>query len=151
MQALSIGSLVLGAASTMSQASASAAGATHQAQQAVYSAQASRINANETDAYYRDDLRKTLANIDAIRASAGMVESPTSVAIADENTRISDEQRVAKVTSLRAQARQSDEDAKFYQSAARSYMANGFMSAAAGLAGGAVKSPYVSSWIKSSF
>jgi hypothetical protein len=139
--ALSVASLGLGAASTLSQANANAQGAGHQAQNAVYAGQAARVNANAIDAYLRDDLRKTLANIDAIRASAGMDPSPTSGAIRDENTRVSEEQRVAKVTSMRAQAKQYDQDAKFYMSAARQYATGGYLQAAAGVTGGLVKSP----------
>lgn len=131
MDIMSIG---LTAASTIMGAQSQARGAAHQAQQAVYRGQEARINAHQTDAYYRDDLRKTLANIGAIRASAGaVVDSPTSMAIRDENARVSDNQRAAKVTSYRAQARQSDEDSRFYQSAAKSYLRSGYLAAGAGL------------------
>lgn len=134
--ALGLISTGLSAASAISQGNADAAGAKHQAQQATLAGQAARANADATDAYYRDDLRTTLANIAAIRASVGLSDSPTSAVIADENRRVSDNERIAKVSGIRAQATQYADDAKFYQSAAKQYAGLGFLKAAGGLAGG---------------
>jgi hypothetical protein len=134
--ALGIASLGLTAASAISEGNANAAGAKHSAQQATVAGQAARANADATDAYYRDDLTATLANIAAIRASVGLSDSPTSAAISDENRRVSDNERIAKVAGIRAQASQYADDAKFYQSAAKQYAGLGMLKAASGFAGG---------------
>lgn len=134
--ALGIASLGLSAASAISEGNANAAGAKHQAQQATYAGQAARANADATDSYYRDDLRTTLANISAIRSSVGLSDSPTSAAIADENRRVSDNERISKVAGIRVQANQYSEDAKFYQSAAKQYAGIGMLKAIGGVAGG---------------
>lgn len=136
-------SLGLGAVSAMSEANAKAAAAGHQAQQAEWAAQGARINANNTDTYYRDNLRQTLANIDAIRASAGVIpDSPTGLAIRDEQTRISNDQRIAKVTSIRSQANQDIADAQFYRTAADTYSGLGILKAADGVAMGLAKGSF---------
>lgn len=134
--ALGIASLGLSAASAISEGNANAAGARHQAQQATVAGQAARANADATDAYYRDDLGATLANIAAIRASVGLSDSPTAAAISDENRRVSDNERIAKVAGIRAQANQYADDAEFYQSAAKQYAGLGMLKAAGGFAGG---------------
>jgi hypothetical protein len=123
--------------SAITQGNAQSAGAEHSAQQAEFAAQGATINANSTDAYYRDDLRKTLANIDAVRTSAGVdASSPTTQAVEDEDTRLSDNQRIAKVVGLRAQAGQDVADAGFYNSAADAYTGMGYLKAAGGVFSG---------------
>ncbi len=148
VSAVSLVSMGLGAAGSLTQANGQSAASRHAAQGAVYAAQTARINANSTDAYYRDDLRRTLANISAVRASAGVTpDSPTGVAIGEEQARVSDNQRMAKVVGLRAQANQDDADAKFYEGAASQYQTMGLINAGAGVTGGLAKT----SWVKNAW
>lgn len=131
----------LTAVGAIQQASMQSAGAEHAAQQAEFQAQTAEINANQTDAYYRDSLRKTLSSIDAARASAGMITSPTVEAYKDEQARLAERQRSSQVLSDQAQAAQSRQDAQFYDAMASGYTTAGYIKAASGFMGSMSKSP----------
>lgn len=146
---MQIAGLALGAASTLLGAEGQAKGSEVQAQNAEYAAQSARINAYATDAYYRNDLRTTLSNISAMRASAGMGDSPTSQAVTDYDTDISNLQRSSKVTGQLAQAKMDDNAKDYYESAAQDYLISGFLGAGAGIVKGIGQSPSYQSWAKS--
>jgi uncharacterized protein YycO len=131
------------------QGEAGAKSAAVQAQNAVYAAQSARINAYATDNYYRNDLRTTLANISAMRASVGMGDSPTSQAVTDYDTDISNLQRSTKVTGQLAQAKLDTNAASYYQDAASDYLMTGFLGAGAGIVKGLGQSPGFVNWVKS--
>lgn len=88
-----------------------------------------RVQANQTDTAYREDLMSTISNIRAIRASSGVGSgSPTGIAIEQRQEQLSDRNRVTAVAGKRFEASSQDRAAKGYETA-------GMFS----LAGGAVK------------
>lgn len=92
----------------------------HAAAQSQRAAQVGRINADQVDASYRDELNSTIANINSIRASAGVgANSPTGRAIEADQQRVSDRDRRIEVGSKRMQATQDEQDARFRRSSAR--------------------------------
>lgn len=147
MEALAIGSAVAGAAGTVMQGQMQAAGAEHQAQQAEFQQQTAEINATQSNAYYTDRLRKTFSTIDAMRAGAGMGDSPTSIAYKAEQARINEQQRSSAVLGNEAQAKQSQADAAFYSAAASDYTTLSYVNAAAGFGKSMSQSPGVSSFL----
>jgi hypothetical protein len=99
------------------------------AQNAKDQAGLARVQANQTDTAYREDLMSTISNIRAIRASSGVgANSPTGQAIEERQAQLSDRNRVTAVTGKRFEASSQDRAAGAYQTA-------GLFS----LAGGAVK------------
>nr|DAH75486.1 MAG TPA: hypothetical protein [Caudoviricetes sp.] len=108
-------------------------GQSQSAQQAKTAATVGRIQADQIDSSYRDELTSTINNIRAIRATTGVAaDSPTTQAIEAYNTKTSDRNRSRDVASRQIQANQSEQDAKFFKT-----------SAGVSLFGGAAKSlPY---------
>lgn len=105
---------------------AKAADAEFQAQRAERAAEFGRINADQTDATYRDELSTALANIDAIRSASNVdIRSPTGVALKDRETYVSDTQRRNAVTSIRAQAAEDERMAQYGRSTAQYLRATG--------------------------
>lgn len=91
----------------------------HAAQQSERAAQVGRIQADQIDASYREELNSTISNIRAIRASTGVgANSPTGRAIEADQERISTRDRRIDVGSRRMQANQDENDARFRRSAA---------------------------------
>lgn len=77
-----------------------------------------RLQANLTDTTMREQLTKTLSNIDAIRASDGVdPSSPTTNAIEQFNRMESDRQRTAAVVTARSQADYEEASGKYLRSA----------------------------------
>lgn len=102
------------------------AGQDYQAAQAERAAQVGRVQADQIDANYREELNSTIANIRAIRASAGVgANSPTGMAVEAEQQRRSDRDRRIDVGSRRMQANQDEADADFYRSSARTSLLGG--------------------------
>jgi hypothetical protein len=101
-----------------------------QADQLTKNARAARVQADQTDSHLRDELESTVANIRAIRASAGMPDSATSDAIINKEGEVSDNQRRIKVGSLRAQADEYDNSAAFMRRQARNALNFSYLSAA---------------------
>ncbi|WP_165503974.1 hypothetical protein [Rhizobium leguminosarum] len=123
---------VLGLAGSLVGAMGEARASNYAAQQSARAAQVGRIQADQIDSSYRDELNSTIANIKAIRASAGVdLNSPTGRAIDSKQERTSDRDRMIEVGSKRMQANQDDADAKFRRSSAKWALLGG---AATGLA-----------------
>ncbi len=101
-----------------------------QSEQATRNARAGRVAADQTDAYLRDELESTVSHIKAIRATAGMVDSPTSEAVIQKESDVSDSQRRIKVGNMRAQADDDDRSATFLRRASRSALNMSYLSAA---------------------
>lgn len=100
------------------------------AAQSKRAAQVGRIQADQIDASYRDELNSTLANIKSIRASAGVdPNSPTGQAVNADQIRTSNRDRIIDVGSKRMQANQDEADAKFRKSAAKVSLLGGTMKA----------------------
>lgn len=101
----------------------------HAAAQSKQAAEVGKIQADQVDASYRDELNSTISNIRAIRASAGVEAfSPTSVAYEAEQQKRSDRDRKIEVGSKRMQATQDEADARFRKSAARTSLLGGVAS-----------------------
>jgi len=100
------------------------------AAQSKRAAQVGRIQADQIDASYREELNSTLANIKSIRASAGVdPNSPTGQAVNADQVRTSNRDRIIDVGSKRMQANQDEADAKFRKSAAKVSLLGGTMKA----------------------
>lgn len=143
---LALGGTGLQTAGEVSKGRGQAAGYQFQEAQAQRKAAATRTAADQTDAAYREELTTTLGNIGAIRAAAGVdPSSPTTAAIMEHETMISDRNRTIKVGNLTSQAESYDDSAEYYRYAAESALDTGYLSAfgtvikglgGAGLAGG---------------
>lgn len=91
-------------------------GAKQEAFKAKFDASVARTNANEADMVYRQDLTRQLANIKAIRASAGMGgTAPTFVNYLDENRQIGEQARHRKTFGFQQQGLMSEGDADMIQ------------------------------------
>jgi hypothetical protein len=101
-----------------------------QSDQATKAARAGRVAADQTDAFLRDELSTTVSHISAIRASAGLKDSPTSDAIVANESEVSDNQRRIKVGNLKAQADDDEKSAAFLRKSARSALNMSYLSAA---------------------
>lgn len=136
-QVLAFAAVGLTAGKTVMDGFGASAASDHKKNQARRAAEVARVQADQTDAAYRGELDTTLANIDAIRASAGLsLSSPTAQAMRGEAVDESTRQRLSKVRSLKSQATQSDSDAEFYGRAGRHALLSGFVGGAAQLGGG---------------
>lgn len=111
---------VLGLAGSLVGAAGQYQASNYAAQQSKRAAQVGRIQADQVDAGYRDELNSTISNIRAIRASSGAgAFSPTGMAIEDKQAETSNRDRVIEVGSKRMQANQDEADAKFRKSSAK--------------------------------
>lgn len=136
----SLASTSLQAAGGVMQGASQASGSKAQAAKAQRAAEFARLQADETDVQMREELRSTLANIDAIRASADVdPNGPTAIAIKDEQRRISDRERNTRTMGLRMQANQYEQDAQFYRKASKDYMMAGLINGGSALFGGLAK------------
>jgi len=103
-----------------------AVGYNQQAEQSLNAAATGRIQANQIDQSYREELNSTINNIRAIRAGTGVAYgSPTTMAIEDENDRVSERNRSRDVSSRRIQADQSERDAKVFRNSAMTSLLGG--------------------------
>lgn len=94
-------------------------GQQYAAAQSERAAEVGRIQANQTDSAYRQELTSTIANIRALRAGAGVgARSPTGMAIEAAQARKSDRDRRIDVGNKRMQATQDQNDARFRRSSA---------------------------------
>lgn len=101
-------------------------GQKHQAAQAKQQAEVGRMQADQIDTAYRDELSSTLSNIQNIRASTGAAAySPTGMALEEGQKKISDRNRTRDVASKNMQATQLDKDAKFLKSSATASLFGG--------------------------
>ena len=113
-----IGGILMGVSGLISAFGQSQA-QSYQAEQSKRAAEVGRVQADQVDASYRDELNSTIANIRSIRAGAGVsANSPTGLAIEAGQERTSDRDRRIEVGSKRMQANQDDNDARFRKSAA---------------------------------
>jgi hypothetical protein len=136
----SLASLGLGAASTISKGSGEQAAADFKADQADRAAEFGRYQADLTDTTLRERLTTTLGNIDAIRSAANIDPwSPTTAAIRDRNTVLSDRQRMAQVTSIKSQADADEASAAFLRKSGAFAMKQSYLQAATGVLGGVGK------------
>jgi hypothetical protein len=135
--AMAIGGMALQGVSTMMGAKGEAAGMQYDAQKADRAAKVARIEADQTQTVLTNELNTTISNIRAVRASTGAnPDSPTSRAIIDGETKVSErEQRIRRGNSM-MQAAQSEDDARFYRSASKKVLRGAAIGAAGGFASG---------------
>lgn len=133
--ALSLASAGLDAGSKLVAGQGKAAAFEFEAQRAERAAEIGRLQADQADAQFRENLNTTLSNINAMRAAAyADPDSPTAVAIKANEASIGDRERVNKVTTLRMQAEEDEKAADFRRRAASSALLASYLSAAGGLA-----------------
>ena len=131
---LSIG---LSAYSTMLQAQGVATANEYQAEKMEVAAKYGELKAVQTNAQMTRSLNTTLGNIEAVRAAAHAdPNSPTGVAVLENQETIGTEQKTTVVNSILAQASQQRADATYYRSAADHALFAGTISAGAGIAKG---------------
>jgi hypothetical protein len=133
----SIASTALSMTSSILKGYGSAAADKMRADQAQRAAEFGRVQADLTDTHYREELNTTLGNIDAIRAAAKTdPNSPTTQAIEDRQSMLSDRQRTAAVVTLRSQADEDEASARYLRQAGRFSIGLGYLDAASKLAKG---------------
>jgi hypothetical protein len=136
----SIASLGFAAASAVAKGYGTQAADEFQADRAQRAAELGRTQAGLTDVTYRENLNTTLGNIDAIRAAAHIdPSSPTSAALRDYNTMISDRQRMAAVGSIRQQASENEAGAAYLRKAGDYAVKMGYLDAGVKIAEGVAK------------
>jgi hypothetical protein len=133
----SIASLAFGAAGSIAKGYGTKAADEFQADRATRAAELGRTQAALTDVTYRENLNTTLGNIDAIRAAVHIdPSSPTTAALRDYNTMISDRQRMAAVGTIRQQASEDEAGATYLRKAGDYALLMGYLDAGTKIAGG---------------
>lgn len=133
----SLASIGLSAYSTMLQAQGVADANEHQAAKLDQAAKYGELKAVQTGAQMTRGLNTILGNIEAVRAAARAdPNSPTGVAVRENQATIGDDQKTTAVNSILSQARQDSADAAYYRSAAEDALFSGKIGAAAGVAKG---------------
>jgi hypothetical protein len=136
----SILSLGLTAASDITKGSATQAADQFQADRAQRAAEFGLVQANLTDTTMRENLNTTLGNIESIRAAANVdPTSPTTAALMDRSTELSERQREAAVGSERAQSAEDLASADYLRKAGDFAVSQSYLSAATDIAGGLFK------------
>lgn len=91
----------------------------YKAYQSEQAAKIGKIQGQQIDTAYRDELSSTISNIRNIRASTGAGEnSPTTLALEDANRKQSDANRSRDVANRNIQANQDMADSKFMKRSA---------------------------------
>lgn len=134
---LSIG---LSAYSDVEKGAATQAADEFQADKATENAKFGRLQANLTDTTAHERLNTTLGNIDAIRAAAHVdPTSPTTAAVEQWQTQISERQRLATSGTLRAQAATDDASAAYLKESGQFAQSQGYLNAGIDIASGVAK------------
>lgn len=95
-------------------------GKSYEASKAKRAGEIARVQADQIDAQYREELSSTISNIRAIRASAGVgANSPSERAYIAEQERVSSRERRIVAGGKRMQANQYDSDSRFLRRSAR--------------------------------
>lgn len=138
--ASSIASMALTATGDIMKGSATKASDDFQADRAERAAQFGQTQAMLTDTTMRENLNTTLGNIEAVRAAANVnPTSPTTVALMDRSTELSNRQRTAAVGSIKAQAAEDQASADYLRKAGDFAVTQSYISAGADVAGGLFK------------
>lgn len=130
--AAAVGSLALDAGSSILKGHGEKASADFLAARDRRAAEIGRAKADQTDAFMREELNTTLANIDVVRSAAGADPlSPTALAIKENEMRIGDRERRTRVGNILAQADEDDASAVYRRQAGRTALLGGYLSAGA--------------------
>jgi len=123
--------VTIGSAIASGVAGASQSGAASEAR--FRAADVGRARAEQVDFASRDELRTTLGNILAIRAATGAdVNSPTTMAVMDNQRVIGERNRQTRVLSERMKAEQAEAEGRAYQKAGMFSLAGGLIKAIPG-------------------
>jgi hypothetical protein len=102
------------------------AAATFEADRAQRAAETGRVQADQTDAQLREQLRTTLANIDVTRVAANTsLDSPTTIALQSEEQRIANRERQNRIYSIQAQASEDELAAQYKRKVAQDALTAG--------------------------
>lgn len=138
----SIESIGLSTYATLLKAQGAATADQYQADRLEKAAVYGDLKADQTHGQMTRNLVTTLGNIEAVRSAANAdPNSPTGVAVRENQEMIGEEQRNITVNSIKAQAAQARSDAAFYRQAASDALLSGEIGAAAGVAGAISKLP----------
>lgn len=89
-----------------------------QADRAARAAEFGKLQAEQTDLHFRDELNTTLGNIDVIRAASHIdPSSPTTAAIEDRQRMVSDRGRSSALLSIRSQISEDEASAAYLRKA----------------------------------
>lgn len=111
-----------------------------QADRLTRAAEFGKLQAAGTDVTMRDELNTTLGNIDAIRAAAHIdPTSPTSAAIRERETLVSDRQRSNALLKIRSQTDEDVASADYLRKAGDYALLQGFVGAGASIASAGAK------------
>jgi len=133
---LSIASAGFGASSNIAKGMGTQAADEAQAARLERAAEFGKLQAAGTDVTMREELNTTLGNIAAIRAAAGIdPTSPTTAAILERNTMVSDRQREAALLKIRSQTREDLDSAAFQRKAGEYALLQGYLGAGTGASG----------------
>jgi hypothetical protein len=136
----SIASLGLTVAGDITKGNATQAADNFQADRAQRAAEFGQTQAALTDTTMRENLNATLGNIEAVRSAAGIdPTSPTTAALIDHSTELSDRQRMAAVGSIKAQNAEDLASADYLRKAGDFAVTQSYLSAATDVAGGVAK------------
>jgi hypothetical protein len=134
---LSLASVGLSAAGTMTKAQGVAAGDTYQSEVLQQQVEYGELKATQTNAQLTRNLTMTLGNIDAVRAAAhGDPSDPTNAAVRDYVEATGTEQKDIKVANITQQVAMDEGQAGYLQSAASNALMAGDLGAAGGVIGG---------------
>jgi hypothetical protein len=129
---LSLAGLGFSAASSILNASGTAAADTFKAEQLERTAEYGELKATQTSAQLTRNLATTLGNIDAVRAAARTdPTSPTGAAVRDFTQQVGTEQKNITVDSIEAQAQMDEANAAYLRSASSTALLSGVLGAGA--------------------
>lgn len=127
---ISLAATGLSAMGSVDSGQAAAAGDEQQAQNALQAAQIGQLKATQTDTNMRQNLTSSLANILAVRASAGLnPNSPTGAAINANVEGRADINRTTAIDSINAQVTSDQDASAFYTQSANNALMGGDMGA----------------------
>jgi hypothetical protein len=136
----SIASLGLTVAGDITKGNATKAADDFQADRATRAAEFGQTQAALTDTTMRENLNVTLGNIEAVRGAAGVdPTSPTTAALMEHSTALSDRQRMAAVGSIKAQSEEDLASADYLRKAGDFAVTQSYLSAGTDAVSGIAK------------
>jgi hypothetical protein len=136
----SIGSAALSAFGAITKAQGTKAADDFQASKAERAAEFGKLQAGLTDTVMREQLNTTLSNIDVIRAAAHTdPTSPTTAALEDKQSMLSDRQRNAALLTINSQVAEDQASAKYLRASGEYALDMGYLNAGIGIAGSVAK------------
>lgn len=136
----SIASVAGGAFSSIMKGFGTDAADEAQAKRAQRAAMFGKLQAEQSDVKFRDELNTTLGNIEVIRSAAKIdPSSPTSAALEDRQRLLSDRQRTTAGLNIQSQIDQDLADASYLKQAGQFAIGTSFLDAGVKIGGGIAK------------